>query len=326
MANQTLRDLVVSYAGKAANIEAIMSHLTNRSGILKTAQAIPANYNIYHKYKKVAALPTFTVGGMNQDLTDVTVSNDLFQQELCSIDAIQTEYKKQLDNYPGGPRKFFADQFMAFIEGWGQAASKQIIYGTSGLGNASGTIGLHQIAAANGNVIVETGTTGSTTSIFAVKYNPLTCGILFNPAVAASGNFLKVTPLHGGNAYPEVINDGGSDQSKKLVYGTSYESSLGFLSASSYDVAAYTRIQDDTGDVPIAENMDELIDLVKGDEGSTFLYMNRTSKRLLAQLKDGKLELGAMDKNYSTRIDYWDGIPCVIDENILNTESTTNIV
>jgi len=326
MANQTLRDLIVSYAGKSANIETIMSHLTKRSGILKTAQAIPANYNIYHKYRKVAALPSFTVGGMNQDLTDVTVSNDLFQQELCSIDAIQTEYKKQLDNYPGGPRKFFADQFMAFIEGWGQAASNQIIYGTSSLGNTAGVIGLHQIATANGNVINETGTSGSTTSIFAVKFNPLTCGVLFNPAVAASGNFLKVTPLHGGNAYPEVINDGGSDQSKKLVYGTSYESSLGFLSASTYDVAAYRRIQNDTGDTPTSAYMDELIDLVHGDEGSTFLYLNRSAKRMLGLLKDGKLELGAMDKNYSTRIDYWDGIPCVVDENILSTESTTNIV
>jgi hypothetical protein len=323
MANQTLRDLIVAYAGKSATVAEVMDHLVKKSGILKTALAIPANYNIYHKYKKVAALPTFTVGGMNQDLTDVTVNKDLFQQELASIDAIQTEYKKELDNYPGGSTKFFADQFLAFIEGWGQAAAKQVIYGTSGLGDASGTIGLHQIAAAYGNVIVETGTSGSTTSIFAVKYDPKSCGILYNPS---AGKFLNVTKLHGGSAYPEVINDGGSDGSKKLVYGTSYESSLGFLSASKHDVATYTRIQDDTGDKPTSSNMDKLIDMVHGDEGSTFLYCNRTAKRLLRELKDSKLSMGVFDKNYDVRIDYWNGIPIIVDENIVDTESTTNIV
>jgi len=323
MANQTLRDLIVAFAGKSANVEAVMSHLVKKSGILKTALAIPANYNIYHKYKKVAALPSFTVGGMNQDLTDVTVNKDLFQAELCSIDAIQTEYKKELVNYPGGASKFFADQFLSFIEGWGQAAAKQIIYGTSGLGDSAGTIGLHQIAAAYGNVLVESGASGSTTSIFAVKYDPKSCGILYNPT---GGKFLNVTKLHGGAAYPEVINDGGSDQSKKLVYGTSYESSLGLLSASKYDVAAYTRIQDDTNDKPIASNMDQLIDLVKGDEGSTFLYCNRTAKRLLRELKDSKLSMGTFDKDYDIRVDYWNGIPIIVDENIVDTESTTNIV
>lgn len=323
MANQTLRDLIVAYAGKSAMVDMVMSHLVKRSGILKTALAIPANYNIYHKYRKMAALPSFTVGGMNQNLTDVTVNKDLFQSELASIDAIQTEYKKELDNYPGGPTKFFTDQFLGFIESWGQSASNNIIYGTSSLGNSAGIIGLHQIAAAYGNVITETGTSGSTTTIFAVKYDPKSCGVLYNPA---AGKFLNVTKINEGKPYSEVINDGGDDQSKKMVYGTSYESSIGFLSASKYDVAAYTQIQDASGDVPIADNMDELIDMVKGDEGSTFLYCNRTALRLLRRLKESKLEMGTVDKNYDVRVDFWNGIPIVIDENILDTESTTNIV
>jgi len=323
MANQTLRDLVVSYAGKGASIDLVMSHLTKKSGILKTAQAIPANYNIYHKYKKVSALPTFTVGGVVQDLTDVTVSNDVYQQELCSIDAIQTEYKKLCDNYPGGARAFFRDQYLAFIEGWGQAASTQLIYGTDAtFGNEAGTIGFHQIAKANSKVVTCGGTTGSRSTIFAVKWDSQTCGVLFNPVAASSGNFLKVTALHGGNPYPEVINDGGSDQSKKLVYGTSYESYLGLLSASAYDIATLTQIQDDTGDLPTAARIDQIIDYVHGDEGSTFLYMNRDVRRMCRTLKDSKLEMGAFDKNYDMRIDYWNGIPIVTDENILSTETT----
>lgn len=325
MANQTLRDLVVALAGKQADIATVMSHLTKRSGILKTALAIPANYNIYHKYKKVAALPTFTVGGINQDLTDVTVNKDLFQQELCSVDAIQTEYKKELDNYPGGARKFFSDQFLAFIEGWGQAASKQTIYGTdSTFGSVEGTIGFHQIAKANSNVVQRGGTTGSCTSIFAVKWNPQSCGLLFNPASAAAGKFLEITPQHQGRAYSEIINDGGSDQSKKMVYGVSYESYLGLLSASKYDIAAMTQIQDDTGDKPTAATMDELLDKVRADEGNSFLYMNRLGKRLLLELKDSKFQMGAVDKNYDIRIDYWNGIPIILDENISSVE--TNVL
>jgi hypothetical protein len=54
--------------------------------------------------------------------------------------------------------------------------------------------------------------------------------------------------------------------------------------------------------------------------------MNRTQKRLVRELKDSKFEMGALDKNYDIRVDYWNGVPIIIDENIVNTESTTNIV
>ena len=324
MANQTLRDLIVGMEGMPADIGIVMSHLVKKSGILKTALVIPANYNLFHRYKKVAALPTFTVGGVVQDLTDTTVSKDIFSVQLASIDAMQTEYKKLCDNYPGGAQALFADQFLPFIEAWGQAASKQIIYGTnSTFGDTAGFAGLHEYAADYGNVQVETGTSGSTTSIFAVKWDANSCALLYDAALAAATNdFLKVTQQHGGISYPEVINDGGSDQSKKQVYGVLYESTIGLFSASKYDIAAYTRIQDDTGDKPTAAYIDKVVDMVQGDEGNTFLYMNRTAKRLCRELKDSKLQLGAFDKNYDVRIDYWNGIPIVIDENILNTETT----
>lgn len=323
MANNTLRDVVVNLAGQGANISNVMSHLTKKSGILKTALAIPANYGIYHKYRKYNALPSFSVGGVTSNISDTTVNKKLETQELAKIHAIQTEYADVCENHPGGVQGFFDDMFLAYIEAWGQEASKNLIYGTDGtFGNEEGTFGFHQIAKHNSKVIQKGGTTGSRSSIFAVKYDPMTCGVLFNPKMAAAGNFLQVDLLHDGKPYPEVINDGGADQNKKIVYGAYYKAWIAFLSASAYDVAAITQIQDDTGDKPLASDMDKVIDYVHGDEGSTFLYMNRATRRLVRELKNSKFELGAMDKNYDVRIDYWNGVPIVTDENISSSETT----
>lgn len=323
MANQTLRDLVVAMSGMSADVETVMSHLTKKSGILKTALVKPASHNIYHSYKKIAALPSFTVGGITQDLTDETVSKDEQMVHLTSIDAIQTEYKKYCDNYPGGARAFFNDQYLPFIEAWGQAASKQIVYGTdSTFGNVRGFLGFHQYAKAYGNRSQRGGTSGSTTSIFAVKWDSNSCALLYDKALLqATAAFLKVSAINGGEFYTEVINDGGSDQAKKIVYGTLYESTLGLFSASEFDIAAMTQIQDDTGDKPTAATMSTILDYVKSFSGGTFLYGNLLGARLLSELKDSKFEMGVVDKNYDIRVDYYNSVPFIIDENISSVET-----
>lgn len=328
MANATLRRVVTE---QALDSEAIMKNLVKESGILMTAEAQASTHGHFHKYKRVSALPTFSVYAAGGSLTDQTVDDEVYQLDLKNIGAIQSEPKEVAETFPGGPGPFFEKQMPAFIEGWGQQASKSVIYGTSAtLGDTNSFKGffqyVHQTVRTDGmnsnvNYIRETGTSASTTSIFAVTWDAKTCALLYDEqATRNQGQFLEVLELNEGQPVTEVTNT--TTGAKKVVYQVLYTARIALWTASFKDIAAYTRIQDDTNDRPTAANMDLLLDLVRADSTRTVLYMNRTSRRLLGTLKDSKLQTFVGDKEYNTIVEAWNGIPIQLDENILDTETT----
>jgi len=317
MAANTIRDLAVNYEGIDAEI---MSHLTKESGILQTALAMPASHNIFHKYKKVTGLPSWSVREIGGSLTGVKVEREIYQSDLKMIAARQEPDKALCDNWEGGPAGYFNDQTLPFIEGWGQQAANIIVYGTnSTFGNVQGFPGFWQITNASEKITHETGTSGSTTSIFAVKWNANSCSLLFNKKLASAGNFIKSDRLNGGKPYMSTTSVTGP--AAQPVYGVLWESYLGMFSGSEYDMARYDRIQDAENDKPTVANVDKMLDSIKADS-NTILYMNRTSRRLLKELKDSKLELGAFDNDYGMFLERWNGVRIVIDDNILDTETT----
>ena len=329
MANATLRRVVTEIA---TDQEAIMKSLEKKSGILMSALADESSHGHFHKYKMVDALPSFAWYSAGGSLTDQTVNDVVKQLDLKNVGAIQSEPKEVAETFPGGVIPFFEKQFPAFIEAFGQEASKGIIYGyNSAFGKVNGIKGFHQIVNdairtdsmnSNVNYINETGASGSTTSIFAVTWSDSSCKLLFDgQATRTEGQFLEVLPLGDGKPIAEVTNTGTG--AKKITYQVLYTARLALLSASYLDIAAYRRIQDSSGHVPIAKNMDLLLDLVHADSTSTVLYMNRTSKRLLGELKDSKLSTFVVDRNYDTVVELWNGIKIIIDDNIVDNEDTT---
>ena len=328
MANATLRRVVTEIASQD---EAIMKSLEKKSGILRSALADEASHGHFHKYKVVDALPSFSWYSAGGSLTDSTVNDNVLQLDLKNVGALQSEPKEVAETYPGGVGPFFAKQAPAFLESFGQAASDGLIYGFDAtFGNVSGIKGMHQYVNdavrtdglnSNVNYINETGTSGSTTSIFAVSWDSASCKVVFDgQATRNQGRFLEVLQMNDGQPLAEVTST--TTGAKKMIYQVLYTARLGLQSASFYDIAAYRRIQDASSDKPTAANMDLLLDLVHADPMSTVLYMNRTSKRLLAELKDSKLSTYVIDKDYSTAVDLWNGIPIMIDDNILDTETT----
>ncbi|MBU4444209.1 hypothetical protein KJ656_03885 [bacterium] len=318
MAQSTLRDLALAYENIS---EEVMSHLTKKSGILQTAEVKKATHNTLHKYKKVTALPTFSVREIGGSITPQAVNKEIYQSDLKIVTARQEEDKAFCDNYPGGPEAYFSDNFLSFIEAWGQKAATMIIYGTnSTFGEVQGVHGLHQIANANSKVIHETGTSALTTTIFCVKWDPLSISLLYNAELAAAGDFLKTTILHDGR--PVMSTTNVTTRAAQPVYEVLYESYLGLFSASAYDVAKYDRIEDATGDEPTSDNMDILGDHVKAEAGNSYYYCNRTARRLLWRLKNTKMATAPATKDYNNVLETWNGIPLVLDENILDTEST----
>lgn len=328
MANATLRRVLTEIA---SDQEAVISHLAKKSGILGDAMIQGASHGHWHKYKVVDALPGFTWIDASGSLTPTTVNDNILQADLKNLEALQSEPKNVAETFPGGVRPFFEKQFPAFIESFGQDASNGFIYGFNPTFGDTGAIkGFHQIINdavrtdglnSNVNYINLTGASGSTTSIFAVKWDLNTCSLLFDEQkVRNTGQFLEVLQINDGKVVAETTNV--TSGAAKMSYQVHYSARLGLFSASFYDIAAIRRIQDDGSDRPTVDSMDILLDLVHANGPDTVLYMNRTSKRLLGKLKETRLQTFVGDKNYSTAVEAWDGVPIIIDDNILNTETT----
>ena len=320
MSQATLRDIVVGYASDAAPI---MDDLERESGIIRTATAVPASNNLWHKYKKLKALPTVAVIKLDGETTPQSSDFTVEQSDLSLFVAHQSEPARIAENYPGGVRAYFENERPGFSESFGQTISTQAVYGnyTAFAGSLSGFPGFHQIARDSQNIVARmAGDTGSRTSIFAVKWKPTTMALLVNPLMAANGKLMKVKVLNNGQ--PVLMTTNTTTHAQQLVYQVIYELMLGMFSATDLTVSAITQIQDATSDKPTASNMDKLVDQIKGNSTNTVIYCNRTSKRLLGELKDSKLTTLVTDKVYSTTVDFWNGIPLIVDDNILDTETT----
>lgn len=322
MSTATLRTLAAEWS-KAG--QASMDHLTKSSGFLRVAEAISASHGGSHKYKRVDALPTFSVIEPGGSTTDTTVNENVETLDLKIVRSQQSEPSDIVDDFPAGKAEYFNRQMPVYEEAFGQKASTVIFYGTnSTFGDVKGFTGLHQLAKAYGNVIQQGGASGSRTSIFAVRFRTGDngCGVVYDPNIVSTGFMMNSEVLNDGKKVMEVTNTTG--QYKKLVYQLVHSGKMSFLSSSSYDVAAYTQIQDAADDRPTADNMDLLLDYVRADgaEGMTYLFANRTGLRLLRKLKDDKLEMIPEHTNYDRRVFAWNGYPIVLDENILDTETT----
>ncbi len=318
MASATLMKLAAAY--NVPNQTAIIDSLIRESGILTTMPFIKASHGIFHKYKLKPELPGGGFRSVNGSIIPHTTEDVVLQEDLKILTDIQQEDKAICESYPGGVEKYFADELPAFVEGLGQTAARQLVYGTdSSFGDEEGFSGLRQHAVDNGNTIDAGGSSGSRTTILAVRWKPGVCCGLFNENAFADGNLITVRPLNNGNPVMVVVNT--ATGAVKPVYQALYEAYMGLLCATSDNVAAYVSIQDASGKKPIAGNMDKLIDLVRGSVSDTFIYCNRTGRRLLWELKESKMQVSSADTDYNRLIERWNGIPVVLEENISSTET-----
>ncbi|MCD4650630.1 MAG: hypothetical protein K8S56_02420 [Candidatus Cloacimonetes bacterium] len=318
MSSATLLKLAAAF--NQPNQTAIIDSLTKDSGILRTMPFQKASHGLFHKYKIKTGLPSGGFRNVNGSIIPHTTNDEVKQTDLKILTDIQQEDKAICESYPGGVEKYFADELPAFVEGLGQTAAKQVIYGTDGtFGDSEGFVGLRQSAIANSNIIAAGGTSGSRTTILAVRWKHGICTGLFNENAFADGQMITVRPLNTGNPVMVVVDT--ATGAVKPVYQALYEAYMGLLVADTKNVAAYTQIQDASGKKPTAANLDKLIDMVNGTAGDTFIYCNRIGRRLLWELKDSKMQITPAETEYNSMLERWNGIPMILDENLSATET-----
>jgi len=320
MATNTLQQHAVSWDNP--NKLPIIDSLTKESGILRTAETGFADKGLIQTYSKVTVLPTVGIRNINGSTTPTTSIEGTAQLDLKILTAEQEYDKRLVDNAPGGKGAFFNRKAPAFAEAFGQKAGQLLVYGTNGtFGDTTGFVGLHEIAKAYGNEINVAGATGYTNTIFAVHWKPEVNQIVI-PDMSIM-NMLEMTALGGGGVYNSVTNT--TTNAAKPVYGYLWEMVMSLQMASKFSVARLHSICNYTGQtqtLPTATQVDQILDMVRAsNDGYTFLYCNRDGRRALMNLKGTLYNTNTPNTDVNTMVGSWNGIPVIIEENILSTES-----
>lgn len=316
----TLRDLITGLV--LPNGVKIIDHLTKSSGIAETATIIPANKITYHLYEKVLSLPSGTIRNVGGSVTPSQIRSEIGQADLQEFALLQEPDAKMVHDLGGGRSpeavmNYFMMKYPAVLEGMLQTIAKQMIYGdNSTFGDDQGWKGFHQYAKSSSNVVQNGGSSGSRTSIFAVRWNPDFCAAIIDPAVMDTGRLVtSTTPVY---TLPVTNVTTGT---RKPTYDVMNTSDMGLMVATDECVGAITQI--DSSNKPSVANVAALLRSVhaRRDFNNTYIYCNEEGADYLDELVNGKLQMSTTDKDYNFVMESFNNIKRVIDENILSTET-----
>lgn len=325
MAKQTLQYLATQWS---AAQQMFIDNLTKSAGILRTASVGYANNGLFHKYNFATALPTASIRSINGSVTPTTTTFDLKQLDLKELITLETVDATLAKGDPSGPDGYMNKVAPGHMESLAQAAEKSIVYGLNGTyGAVDGFKGFHDLAkeaeTARSLSVIDAGGTSNTTSIFAVHWKPEVCQLVIPSGIAAGGDLVVSTVMNNGQVTLMVTNTGTGAQMP--VYQVMYQMMLALQAGSNYSVHRIIGV-DSGSNAPTAAEIDTLVDLVKGDSSNTILYTSRLGKRAMQTLKATKFFTQAVqDQNMNTMLDFWNGIPVIVSDNILETETKATV-
>lgn len=294
----------------------IIVDLMKRSSLLQTATAARSTHGIKHKYRYFNTLPTAAFreigdGIVPQKIDMNTASIDL--KEL--VFDLYDDYQAILQ-YPGGKDAWVRDNTPAAMAGLANALATAVFYGNnSTFGYAGAFKGFHQYAKDLSQVVAQkSGTTGSRTSIFAVRWDEFDgASLRFNNT--ALMNVLDMTPTQ---PIPIVTNT--TTNAQLDIFKWKFSSYFSLIVPSAKSVAAITQV--DASHAPTVDNMNALVDAVEASTGNTVIYTSKLGRRMIATLKDAKMNTFSDGGDYNSYLPSWRGVPIIVDENILATETT----
>jgi len=313
--NPNLQNLSVSWG--VPDAPAIIADLIKRSGILQTGLVRPANYGFKHKYKWFNELPAATFRNIGGGVVPISISKDQAAIDLWNLVTLPQPDYKDIEEHPGGKAGWIAENFPAIVEGFGQTLANQIIYGTTSFGSENGFLGFHQYAKANSKVVAQAaGSSGSRTTIFAVRWNDAD-GASIRVGNRAGGiiGTRDLTPID-----PTTVVLNTTTNAQQIVYSWIVDMFGALVIPSATSVAAITQV--DATHPPTAKQMNDLLDAVETGSGTTYIYCNNLGRNQIATLKDSKVHLFNETVDYNMYLASWRGIPIIIDNNILSTETT----
>lgn len=312
-----IRDFLIAMQSEQAPI---VTDLVKSLGILETAQFGFSSDYLRHEFEVQTEDGDAAVRAINGSIVATMSNSILGSVQLPAIERL-VEIDKVLAKKWGGIQGFLSDKnrTTTYMRSILQLLAKAMIYGDNATHGVAGAFkGLHQIAKANSNVVAQlSGANSSRTSIFAVHWSEGETEVVM--PMEQTGDVVQIELVGGGTLQAPTANT--TTNARQLVYGANFWANAALCAPAKASVAAITQI--DSSHKPTAGQIDLLIDAVKGlADGKTFLYMNREGRRYIKELKNTKLSMAPGDTGYNTVVSDWDGIPVVLEESILSTETT----
>lgn len=308
-----LRQLLIDIKSPQAPIT---SEVVKALGILDTAQVGFSSDFLRHEYEVLKEDGEAAIRSVNGSIISTMENTIMASIQLPTIQRLVTI--DQIIKMKYGSIEAFLDsksRTSTYIRSIMHKLAQAVIYGDDPTVGVPGAFkGLRQIAKANGQLINAGGTAGSSTSILAVHWAEGETQIVIPEQ--QNRNLVQMELVGGGTLQAPTADP--ATGAKNLNYSVSFWTNAALQCGSKYSVAAINKI--DSSHKPTASMIDELIDAVKGmADGNTFLYMNRTARRYLKELKYNKLEIAPSD-SINTMVATWDNIPVILDEMIVNNE------
>ena len=169
-------------------------------------------------------------------------------------------------------------------------------------------------AARNGRLIDAGGTGDSTYTIMAFRLlEGELCG-LYDPNGFGQGAFFTTLLLNGGDLYEDPST--GKD-----LYGATYRSYVDFMMENPACVSGIANIE--TGKLTASMVDDMLMNVRAGDQGTTVIVGHPKALRFINSMKN---PFSTQDKDISTTVDTWNGVPILADWNFMDAEEAMDSV
>lgn len=297
----------------------IIADLVKTSGILQTAEVGKSTHGNKHRFKFFSSLPAAVFRAIGEGIAPAKVSDDHAEIDLWPCEVSCQVDHQEAKSFPGGKNGYIANYSPAYLQGIGQAWAKQMIYGGTPLAaSTSGFKGFHTYAKENGNVVAQKGgASGARTSIIAVNWDLNSGASVRIPGIDGS-ELVSITDMTPANPVPIVVDTATNKQLDCFKWLFSAMNAL--VIPAKKACAVITQI-DATHDVTVAD-MNKLVDAIYNTSGRKVIYCNLDGYNSICKLKDTKLNLFTESNNYDDQLGFWRGVPIVIDENILSTETS----
>ena len=314
----------------------LLTSLIKHSGILQTAVAKPSNFGNQHKYKFHNALPLGTFREFGSGIVPQIVANSMATIDLWDIVSLAQDDAEFIESYPGGKDGWIEANLPAFIEGLGQTLASQIIYGTidtssltgGGKNSTVGFQGLFQYAKAMNQIHKAVQSpSGNTTSIYAVRWDETDGVQLRLGGSSRTGTDLiqikDITP-----ANPALVVQNTNTNAQLPVYSWMIHCLVTLVVPTIKSVSVLYCVDDTViGSASalsqFAKDLNTIVEEIDATNGQKFIYANVKGKSLISGLKQDKLTLYRADMDYNNLIESYRGVPIILEENILSTETSS---
>lgn len=267
--------------------------LTVNCPIFDTMDFYASTHGLHHAYEDLVSVTGGGLVGVDEALPSADLTTKLNWKDLgilgFNIEAGVDTVKEIGGDFPG----YLAKKVPGITRKTSMDAEKSLIYDVL------------RAFAKNNNKLASAYVGGSGTthySLLAVRWEEgALCG-LYDENGFGQGAMLETIFLSGGAPYKNA--------SGKTVYGADFKSYLGFLTASTKNIAGIVNIN--ASHKPTADMIDEMLDdCGAGQNGKTFIYGHPKALRMLRDIKGSAITMGVNEKEYSRAIEKWDGIQLI---------------